>query len=256
VTIITDPVFYAIAIPAVVALGLSKGGFAGVGQVATPLLALYMPPLEAAAIMLPIVIVQDAAALWVYRKEWNGRIVAIMTPGAIAGVAIAGVLAAHISNDAVRVFIAVFAIGYVLWIWIGPAQIARETGNPAVPSGVFWGALSGFTSTIAQAGAPPYTVYVLALKLPKMLFVGTTAYFFAGVNYMKVVPYLALGQFSAKGFATSLALLPLAILTNLLGFWLIRVTPQETFYRIMYALMFVISLELLREGVLGLLRGL
>ena len=130
-----------------------------------------------------------------------------------------------------------------------------EAGSPAVASGVFWGAVSGFTSTIGQAGAPPYTVYVLALKLSKMLFVGTTAYFFAGVNYMKVVPYLALGQFSAKGFATSLALLPLAILTNLLGFWLVRITPQETFYKVMYALMFVISLELLREGVLGLMRG-
>ena len=254
-TIITDPLFYALAVPAVVALGLSKGGFAGVGQVATPLLALYMPPLEAAAIMLPIVIVQDAAALWVYRKEYSGRILTIMTPGAIVGVAMGGLLAAHISNDAVRVCIAVFTIGYVLWTWIGPAQIAREAGNPAVASGVFWGAVSGFTSTIGQAGAPPYTVYVLALRLSKMIFVGTTAYFFAGVNWMKVVPFLALGEFSAKGFATSLVLLPLAVVTNLLGFWLVRITPQETFYKIMYALMFAISLELLREGVLGLMRG-
>jgi hypothetical protein len=62
VTIITDPLFYLLAIPAVVALGLSKGGFAGMGQMATPLLALVMPPLEAAAIMLPIMIAQDAAA--------------------------------------------------------------------------------------------------------------------------------------------------------------------------------------------------
>ena len=72
-TFITDPLFYALAIPAVVALGLSKGGFAGVGQMATPLLALAMPPLEAAAILLPIMMVQDAAALWVYRKDWSGR---------------------------------------------------------------------------------------------------------------------------------------------------------------------------------------
>jgi hypothetical protein len=255
VTIITDPIFYAIAVPAVVMLGLSKGGFAGVGQVATPMLALYMAPLEAAAILLPIVIVQDAAALWVYRKEWSGRIVTIMMVGAVAGVALAGVVAAYVSNDAVRVFIGTFTISYVLWIWIGPAQVASEVGSPAVASGVFWGALSGFTSTIAQAGAPAYTVYVLALRLSKMMFVGTTAYFFAGVNYMKIVPYFTLGQFSAKGFATSLVLLPLAVLTNLLGFWLIRITPQEKFYKIMYALMFVISLELLREGLGGILRG-
>jgi len=255
VTIITDPIFYALAIPAVVMLGLSKGGFAGVGQVATPMLALYMPPLEAAAILLPIIMVQDAAALWVYRKEWSGRIVAIMTPGAIVGVALAGVLAAYVSNDAVRVIIGGFTVVYVLWTWIGPAKIAREAGSPAVASGVFWGAMSGFTSAIGQAGAPAYTLYVLALRLPKMMFVGTTAYFFAGVNYMKIVPYVALGQFSAKGFATSLILIPLAVLTNLLGFWLVRITPQEAFYRVMFIIMFVISLELLREGVLGMMHG-
>ncbi len=84
-TLITDPLFYALAVPAVIALGLSKGGFVGVGQMATPMLALVMPPLEAAAIMLPIMIVQDAAAVWVYRKDWSGRIVAIVMPGAVAG---------------------------------------------------------------------------------------------------------------------------------------------------------------------------
>src|SRR5689334_23828324 len=86
-TVITDPLFYALAIPAVVALGLSKGGFAGVGQMATPLLALVMPPLEAAAIFLPIMIVQDWSAVWVYRKDWNGRILTIMLPGAVIGIA-------------------------------------------------------------------------------------------------------------------------------------------------------------------------
>ena len=106
-TIITDPLFYALAIPAVIVLGLSKGGFAGVGQMATPLLALVMPPLEAAAIFLPIMIVQDVAAVWVYRKDWNGRILAIMIPGALIGIGAAWALAAYISDAAVRVFIAV-----------------------------------------------------------------------------------------------------------------------------------------------------
>jgi uncharacterized membrane protein YfcA len=255
VTVIADPLFYLLAIPAVVALGLSKGGFAGVGQMATPMLALIMPPLEAAAIMLPIMIVQDVAALWVYRKDWNGRILTIMIPGAIIGVCAGWLLAAYISDNAVRVFLGATTIGFVLWTWVGPARIASKAANPAVASGVFWGAMSGFTSTIGQAGAPPYTMYVLAQKLPKMTFVGTTAIFFAAMNWFKVVPYFALGQFSTKGFATSLALLPLAIVSNMFGFWVVRITPQEIFYKIMLGIMFVISVELLREGLLGLLRG-
>ena len=180
-TIITDPLFYALAIPAVVALGLSKGGFAGAGQMATPMLALVMPPLEAAAIMLPIMMAQDAAALWVYRKDWSGRIVAIMLPGASIGVGAAWVLAAHISDAAVRVLIGVTTICFVLYYWIGPRRLAREAGQPGVAGGVFWGAMSGFTSTLCQAGGPPFQMYVLAQKLPRW-FVGTTAIFFATTN--------------------------------------------------------------------------
>jgi uncharacterized membrane protein YfcA len=88
-----------------------------------------------------------------------------------------------------------------------------------------------------------------------MNFVGTTAFFFATVNALKVIPYFALGQFSTKGMGTSLALLPLAMATNMLGFWVVRITPQELFYKITMALMFVISLELVRSGMTDILRG-
>jgi uncharacterized membrane protein YfcA len=255
VTIITDPVFYALAIPAVIALGLSKGGFAGVGQMATPMLALVMPPLEAAAIMLPIMIVQDANAVWVYRKDWDRRIVAIVIPGIIVGVALGGWLAAYISDAAVRVLIGAATVAFVLYAFVGMMRVPREGRKPGVPAGVLWGVLSGFASTICQAGGPPYQMYVLALKLPKMTYVGTTAMVFAAMNWFKVVPYFALGQFTAEGFATSLALLPLAIAANLLGFWLVRITPQALFYKITLAIMLVISIELAREGAVELWRG-
>ena len=253
-TFITDPLFYALAIPAVVALGLSKGGFAGAGQMATPMLALAMPPLEAAAILLPIMMAQDAAALWVYRKDWNGRILACTIPGALLGIGAAWALAAHISDAAVRVLIGVTTISFVLYHWIGP-RIAREVGQPGMTGGVLSGALSGFTSTLCQAGGPPFQMYVLSRKLPKMTFVGTTAFFFATVNALKVIPYFALGQFSTKGMATSVVLLPLAMATNMLGFWVVRITPQELFYKITMALMFVISIELVRSGMTDILHG-
>ncbi|MEP7031468.1 MAG: sulfite exporter TauE/SafE family protein [Pseudolabrys sp.] len=254
-TIITDPLFYALAVPAVVALGLSKGGFAGVGQMATPMLALVMPPLEAAAILLPIMIVQDAIAVWVYRKDYNGRILSVVLPGAVVGVGLGWLLAAHISDAAVRIFTGAATLAFVLYTWIGPKRLADDVHAASVPAGVFWGVLSGFATCIAQAGGPPYQMYVLPQKLKKMTYVGTTAITFASLNWMKVVPYLALGQFSTNGFATSLALLPLAVATNLLGFWMVRVTPQEMFYRITLILMFLISLELVRSGLLEILRG-
>ena len=225
-TVITDPLFYALAVPAVVALGLSKGGFSGVGQMATPMLALVMPPLEAAAILLPIMIVQDGIALWVYRKDWNGRILAVLIPGAIVGIGLAwlarslyfrrrGARVHRRHHDRLRA------------PHLDRAGTGRAQGRQCdAGAGVFLGALSGFTSTLCQAGGPPYQMYVLSQNLPKMTFVGTSAIFFATMNSFKVVPYFALGQFSTKGFATSLVLLPLAIVTNQLGFWVVRVTPH------------------------------
>ena len=251
--IITDPLFYALAIPAVVVLGLSKGGFSGVGQMALPIMALALPPLEAAAIMLPIMIVQDLAALWVYRKDWNGRILAVMIPGSLIGVCAAWALAAHVSDAAVRIFIAVFTLAFVTYNWIGPARVAREAGSASVPGGVFWGALSGFTSTICQAGAPPYQMYVLSQNLAKMTFVGTTALYFAFTNLLKVPSYFALGSLTWDNVSVGLALTPLAFLTNLLGVVLVRRVSMETFYKIAYVLIVLIALELLRGTVMAAL---
>ena len=149
-----------------------------------------------------------------------------------------------------RVFIGVTTIVFVVYSFTVLMRVTRPESAGSVPAGVFWGALSGFTSTICQAGGPPYQMYVLSQKMPKMLFVGTTAIFFAVLNAVKVVPYFALGQFSTKGLGTSLALLPLALATNQLGFWLVRRTPQELFYKITLILMLLISIELTREGVL------
>jgi hypothetical protein len=261
VTIITDPLFYALAVPVVVALGLSKGGFAGMGQIGTPILALVMPPLEAAAVLLPIMIVQDAFAVWVYRKHWNGRILAIMLPGAFAGVGIAWLVASYVSDDAVRIFVGGITIVFVLYNWIGGKRVADEVRkdfgkspfSPGITAGAIWGAASGFTSTLCQAGGPPYQIYVLSQRLPKAAFVSTNALFFAAVNWLKVPPYLALDQFSGKGFATSLVLLPLAIATNQLGFWLVRRVSQELFYKITMLLLFLIAIWLIKAGVTDLI---
>jgi uncharacterized membrane protein YfcA len=77
--------------------------------------------------------------------------------------------------------------------------------------------------------------------------------YFAATNAAKVLPYLALGQFTTDTLLTSAALFPLAVVTNFLGIWLVRVTPQETFYKIIYVITLLISLELIRNGVMAIL---
>jgi uncharacterized membrane protein YfcA len=251
-TIITDPLFYLFAVPAVVFLGLAKGGFSGVGMISTPLLALVMSPLEAAALLLPILLVQDAFSVWIYRRVWDPWNLKVLIPGAVIGVGCAWLFAAHVSDAAIRLVVGLIALGFVVYAVIRRNR-SVDRHRPHAASGVVWGALSGFTTTLIQIGAPPYFAFVLPQRLEKMLFVGTTVMFFAAANTMKVAPYLALGQFSTAGLVTSVALFPLAIVSNYLGVWLVRVTPEAIFYRITNWLVFLIGCELTRQGVVGLL---
>lgn len=248
--IITEPMFYAFAIPAVILLGLSKGGFAGVGTATTPMLALYMPPLEAAALILPVLMLQDAISVWWYRHDWDSWNLKVMLPGAIAGEGLAWLLAAYITENHVRLIVGIIGVSFCIHAFFRRAL--TEPQKKTAASGVFWGAVSGFTSFMSQAGGPPFQVHILPQRLAKLTLVGTTTMFFTLVNALKIGPYFALGQFSTKNFATSMVLLPLAVAANFLGIWLVQRTPTELFYKIAYTLVFVISLALLWRGIQGI----
>jgi uncharacterized membrane protein YfcA len=249
--IIPDPYFYCAAIPAVILLGLSKGGFVSVGMTATPLLALYLPPLEAAALLLPVLISQDLISVYVYRHHWDASNLKILLPGAVIGMACGWLIASHISDNAVRLTIGLIGVTFVVYMWLKRAEV--EPSRMGTASGVFWGALSGFTSFMTQGGSPPFQIYVLPQRLPKLVLVGTTTIFFASVNAMKIVPYFMLGQFSPRNLSTSLLLLPIAIAANFAGVWLVRRTPTTVFYRIAYTLLTMISVTLLWQGCAELL---
>ena len=252
--VITDPLFYLLAIPAVTLIGLAKGGFAGLGMISTPLLALVIPPLEGAAILLPILIVQDAISVWTYHRAWSAWNLKVLLPGSVLGVGAGWLFASYLSNAAIELTVGAIALVFVLYAWLG-AWLRAYLGRPPVKAqrphaamGLLWGALSGFTSTLVQVGSPPFQIHILPQRLDKLTLVGTTVIFFAILNLMKIVPYFALGQFSPRNLATSLVLLPLAVVTNFLGIWLVRKTPTEQFYKIAYVLMLLIAVALLWQG--------
>jgi uncharacterized membrane protein YfcA len=172
---------------------------------------------------------------------WNLK---VMLPGAVLGMGAGWLFAAHVSDDVIRILIGVIALTFVANAWLRTGHTSQVR---TVLRGVFWGAMSGFTSFASQGGGPPFQVHMLPQRLPKMVFVGTTTIFFAAVNAMKIVPYFMLGQFSAKNFSTSLALLPLAVM--------VRRVPTVIFYRITYILLFLLGVLLLWQGLSHVLRG-
>jgi uncharacterized membrane protein YfcA len=248
----SDPVFLATAFAAVLLIGLAKGGFSGIGMAATPLLALSVPPLQALAILLPILIVQDVVSLWWYRRDYDTWNLKVMLPGAFFGTALAWAVGSVVSDDAVRLLIGVIGVGFVLNMWFGKVP---PPGRPSTISGVICGAGAAFTSTIASAGMPPFAIHVLPQRMDKMKLVGTITIFFTAVNWMRTIPYFALGELNLANLKISLVLLPLALVFNFLGFWLVQRVPTEVFYRISYALIFLVSSVIMAQGVVGLLRG-
>ena len=250
---IDDWHFYLAAIPAVMLMGLSKGGFSGLAILSTPLVAMVTSPVRAAAIMLPILIVQDAVSVWAYRHEWSRRNIVYLMPGALIGVTAGYLLAARVSDAMVTLAVGMVSVGFVLWQWLKHARSGALPAEPADPiKGTFWGTVAGFTSFISHTGGPPYQVYALPQRMPPAEYAGTTTMFFAILNLVKTIPYFLLGQFAAQNLALSAALLPLAIAATFAGVWLVRRVPAEKFFVAIYALTLVVGLKLIADGVIGL----
>lgn len=232
-----------------VLLGLSKGGFAGVGALGTPLLALVIGPVEAAAIILPILIVQDIVGVWAFRKSWDGSVLALMLPGAAIGIAVAYWFAASLPEAGMQVALGLISILFALRsLWLQRGGRVPAPADPPRWFGFLMGIVSGVTSQIAHAGQPPFQIYVLPKRLARDVLVGTTAIFFAAVNWIKVPAYIALGQFSRAHLLTSLGLMPLALASTLAGVWLVRRVDADHFYALIYWLMLGIGLKLLWDG--------
>jgi len=182
------------------------------------------------------------------REPWDGRNLAILLPGATLGIGLGYVLASQVSDAAVALAVGVISIAFAMRRLVVERRGALAPTRPGVVLGLFWGAVCGFTSMIAHAGGPPFQVYVLPQRLARDVFVGTGAVLFAAINWVKVPPYVALGQFTRENLLTSAALFPLAILATWLGVLLVRRVSGERFYTAIYILLILVGLKLVWQA--------
>lgn len=251
-SILADPTTLAILILAVILLGMAKGGLAGVGALATPLAALVLPPATAAALLLPILIVQDVISVWSFRHNWDGWIIGWMLPGAAAGIGLGWLYADRVDEAQLMAALGAITLAfgvYRLWVERGGRIVAASQSPGWV--GTIFGGIMGLTSQIAHAGGPPFQMWVTPRRLPHLTFIGTSAILFAIVNWMKVPAYLALGAFPHEVVVAALLLMPLAIVSTLFTVrWMKRMNP-ERFYVLIYVLMVLLGAKLLWSGLQG-----
>jgi uncharacterized membrane protein YfcA len=245
--VITDPFFYAVAIPAVLLLGIGKSGFGtGFGALAVPMMALAVTVPQAAAILMPVLLVMDLLGMAAFRKDFDKQLLRFMLPFGLLGVGVGALLFKLLEPKAVAGIVG----GFTLLFLAQRLLFAPRPGSAPPPRwvGAILIATSGFTSFIAHAGGPPLNAYVIPLKMKPMLFTGTMAFFFFFINMAKWIPYAWLGLLDTRNFATSLVLLPLAPVGVWLGVRIARRIDPVLFYRLIYAGMFLTGIKLLSDA--------
>ena len=244
---ITDPVFYLIAVPAVLFVGIAKGGFAGtLGAITVPLMSFVTDPFTAAAILLPILCVMDILAAWNFRHSFDISHLKALIPGSVIGIALASLLMGRLTEDHVRIMVGIIAVSFSLNYWL---RLSDRATKPGKVSAYFWGGVAGFTSTQVHAGGPPLSVYMLPQRLEKKTMIGTMVMFFFFINYVKLIPYTYLDLLTVRNLATSLILMPVAPLGIKLGYWLLHKLSEELVYRILYLSLFILGIKMILDGL-------
>lgn len=236
---------------AVTIVGISKGGFGGgFGMLAVPIMALTMPPLLAAAILLPVLCAMDLMAMRAYWGRWSLEHVKITLPAALIGTVVGAFTFQYLNADHIRFVIGLISTGFALNSWFKPAQRWIKH-KPGVKAGRFWGFTSGLTSFVSHTGGPPLSVYLLPQQLDKTTLQATTVLFFTAVNYFKLLPYALLGQLNFANIKISLLLLPIAALAIGMGVYLHKRVSDKLFYQITYVVLFITGLKLMIDGWQG-----
>ncbi|MDP3085379.1 MAG: sulfite exporter TauE/SafE family protein [Rubrivivax sp.] len=245
---ITDPAFYAVAIPAVLLIGLSKSGFgAGFGALGVPLMALAVPVPQAAAIMLPLLLVMDAQGLAALVRQRDRALIRLLLPAGVLGVVVGALLFGLLSARTVAGLVGAMTLTFLAIRVLFPAR--ADAPPPPRWLGFGLGTVSGFTSFVAHAGSPPIGFYVLPLRLKPVVFAATMAVFFAAVNLAKWIPYAWLGLIDSRNMLTSLALLPAAPVGIWLGVVFVKRVSQQLFYRLFHIGMLLTGSKLLWDGL-------
>ena len=235
-------------IVAALIIGIGKGGFPVAAALAVPFLALVMNPVQAAALVLPVLIVADCAAIWLYRRHYSRRNLAILLPAMVLGLVIATLIVPNASEALLLAFTGCAGLWTVWRQWFVSSPVT--TRNAGVASGAFWGIVSGITSFLTHSGAPAAQAYLLPQRLPKLILTGTMAITFAIVNFAKIPSYNALGFFDGLNWPLAAGLAGVGILGALLGRLLVGM-PEPLYMRIIEVLLLALSLILIFRAVLG-----
>jgi uncharacterized membrane protein YfcA len=247
VPLITDWHFYLAAIPAVLLMGISKSGFGvGFGSLAVPLMALAVTVPQAAAVLMPVLLLIDLLGMGALRRDFDKKLLVFLLPFGLLGTVLGTLSFKLLATNVVAGIVGGFTLLFLAQRLLFPPKADRAP--PPRWLGAILTTISGYTSFVAHAGAPPISAYVIPLKLRPIVFAATMSYFFAIINLSKWVPYVWLGILGWESLYTSLLLLPFAPIGVWVGVRIAKRIKPELFYRLVYTGMFLTGCKLVWDG--------
>jgi len=183
-----DPSVLLVAGFGVFLIAFMKGAFGGgLAIVGIPVLSLVLDPISAGAVLAPLFVLMDIAALYYWRPStWSKADLVLLVPGLACGTAIGFLLLKVIDRSMVAILIATITLAFTALWFRGGGRIVQRPRSPI--KAMLAGTASGVSSMMAHSGGPPVALYLLPLGLPKAVYAGTASSFFAAGNLMKVAP--------------------------------------------------------------------
>lgn len=226
--------------------GMAKSGFSGLGTVGLVIMALVLPARESTGVLLTILIAADVFAVRAFHRHAEWRLIVRLLPPALVGILCGWWLMPRVPDAGFRPLLGglILALTALLLVQRARPQIANAVAGHR---GLAWGAgwMGGVTTMVANAAGPVMSLYLLACRLPKMAFVGTSAWFFFVINLSKVPFSIQLGLITRDSLLLTLALLPAVALGAFCGRWLLGRINQRLFEALLIAFTVLAALRLL-----------
>ena len=214
-------------------IGLGKGGLPGLGNLAIAVCALVFPARVSVGLLLPVLMAADVVAVWVYRRDARWPIILKLLPWTLLGVGVGALVFGSISDRTVEVLIGVILLSMTGLHFLRTAFQREETALPAPDSSTVFragtGLVGGFATMIANAAGPVAALYLIFLRLPKIAFIGTLAWFFLIVNWSKLPIMIGMGIVSVESMKVSSAAMIFAVIGVLAARGIIGKIPQRLF---------------------------
>lgn len=211
-------------------IGMAKTGVHGAGMLAVPMLAAVFGGKISSGILLPMLIMADVIGVWYYHRHASWKHLRILFPWAALGVTLGTWIGGYINDDLFRLVMAIIIfISVAIMIWLERGR-HREDVPTSRLFGTTMGVAGGFTSMVGNLAGSVMALYLLSMRLPKNVFIGTAAWFFLVLNWFKVPFHLfAWHTITLDILWLDLLMFPLIALGGYLGIEIVKRIPEKAY---------------------------